>query len=99
MNQQTLLHSGTTISAGGWYRMAGPTALLQASLGAAGGTATCNVYGRLSGGPTKLLWTSKPLSGANDHDEYVLDGEPWAELSADISAIGGGATASIAAGY
>lgn len=94
---QVTLHQGTTVSAGTAKWAGGqPGVLVQAFLGTAVGTATCNVYARMYGGPWSLRWTAT-LSGASDHAEYVLD-EPWFEIYGDISAISGGPTATIVAG-
>ena len=73
------------------------TTLFSAFLTAAGGPATCTVETRMIGGP----WVAKAtfsLSGANDHSEYILDTENWAECRGRITAIAGGATATIVAG-
>lgn len=96
MNNQAQLHTGTTVSSGGAWRMPGGTVVLSAWLSAAGGTATCQVSGRVGGSPWRLLWSAS-LSGASDHAEYVL-AEPYYELKADITAIGGGAVATVSLG-
>ena len=97
MNQQTQLHTGTTVSNGLARRMPATSALLVAYLGPDGGTATCSVWGRAAtGAPLRKLWEAV-LSGANDSADYLLEGEPWYELQGRISAISS-ATATIAAG-
>jgi len=98
-NSSTLLHTGTSaVTDGGWFKMAGPLALLRSYLSAAGGSATVNVYGRTTeSDPSKMLVTFT-LSGANDAAEYLLE-EPRLELKAEIAAIAGGATATAVAGY
>lgn len=88
-----ILHSGTTISEGAAVEIDSPPITLQAYLNAAGTSATCNVYGKLTtDAPWKLLWTAG-LAGASDTATYVLD-EKWQFLKADISAVSS-ATATI----
>ena len=99
MNNATTLHRGTTVTTGSAHRMMADTYLISAYLAASGGTATCNVYGRIS---AEAPWGTTPLvtfglSGANDRAQYLLN-EPWFEIKADISAIAS-ATATITAGY
>lgn len=88
------LHSGTATGDGGEIQNNAPLVTLQAFLGSGGGSATCNVYGKLlASAPWELLCTFT-LSGANDSSAYILD-EKWAFLKGNISAISS-ATATIA---
>jgi hypothetical protein len=76
------------------------TALLKARLSSAGGSATVVVYGYVGAddsAPSTIATFT--LSGANDHAEWLIDGEPWSHLRADITAIAGGATATCSMGY
>lgn len=99
MTNDTPIHSGTSIISGPPVRPFSATCMFTAYLSAAGGTATCNVYGRANkDAPWKLLGTFKPLSGANDQDSFKVTGEGWAQVYADISAISGGAVATIVMG-
>lgn len=72
------------------------TVLLNAYLGAGGGTATCTVTGNTSGGPTTTLVTFT-LSGANDKASYIFDMEKWPILQGHITNIAGGALATLKA--
>lgn len=92
----TILHSGTTISDGGAININASSVTLQAYLGPDGGSATCNVYGRIGpAAPWELLWTAG-LSGASDSVPYILE-ERWPQLKGSISAISS-ATATIVLG-
>lgn len=63
------------------------------------GAATIEVYGRMEGGPRPAdPLVTFDLSGANDSGSYILDKECWPVLEAIITAISGGARATLAAG-
>lgn len=98
--QSKILVQGTAQATGDVTGMPWHTALLKARLSSAGGSATVVVYGYVGAADTAPSTIATfTLSGANDHGEWLIDGEPWSHLRADITAIAGGATATCSMGY
>lgn len=98
--QSTNLVAGTGLTTGSVVGLPWHTALVKARLSAAGGSATVVLYGYIGANdnaPSTIATFT--LSGANDHGEWLIDGEPWSHLRADITAIAGGATATCSMGY
>lgn len=89
MGQQVCLHSGAATGFGDPAPVRGSDVLFRASLGAAGGTATCNVYTRVLVAEPWRLRCTFTLSGANDSAELAVSGESWAEARGEIAAISG----------
>lgn len=93
------IHSDSAATSGSAVLMRANQYLLQAWLGSGGGTATVKVYGRMNGAPWNVAaLVTFTLSGANDTAAYFLN-EPWYEVYAAITAIAGGAVATVSAGY
>lgn len=97
---EQLVSSGTSATDGDAVKMPTSTALVQAYLDADGGTASCILYGRLTSSSPWVTIATFTLSGASDHAEWLVDGEPWAELKGRVDTISGtGALATMEVGF
>ena len=99
-DQIQLLGNVTTTIDGEWTNLRGVgdgTTLCTACLGAGGGTASVDIETRMLGGPPTLQVTFT-LSGANDNARYIIDKENWPQIRARVTAISGGAVATIVVG-
>lgn len=99
-SQFTLAQSSTTVDGSALLLLhdcSSGTVLCHAFLDATGGAATCTIEVRMAGGPWRQKF-SFSLSGANDAAEGILDTEHWFEMRGRVTAISGGALATIVVG-